>query len=349
MRCIVGQCFNCICIWSLGIFALKVQRESETQGLQSLLNRSSIAISKADNATREARESFLLGRNRSLADEHNHSTWLSRFFRVEGEIWEHALLPFVPHRHITSESGLQHLSSNSAGDGISTKVLVLLCVVLFVFTLVMYFADALGEGQDAPSKLPELLQVIDGCEGTWAHTYRNAEEGGKQRLALDLLYLCGIITPYEFAHVQVSRGHIDECIWIATVMLRQKPIDEWLKDKEGARKTFEMSVTQCFQARTDERAMKEYSSPQVADRMRSGNSSTLSPELDSRSDKKGSSKRQLLREEKEPLLKRCREIMASTRRPPKQPTHASNTASPSAEDPGGLAAVQKSAQHENPE
>jgi hypothetical protein len=86
-------------------------------------------------------------------------------------------------------------------------------------------------------------------KGTWARTYRKADKGSKE--PFQLLFLCGIIPFSEFAHSYVSQEHIDECIWISTQMLRQKPLAEWVSSWEQAMKTFEESVTACFAARTD--------------------------------------------------------------------------------------------------
>jgi len=85
--------------------------------------------------------------------------------------------------------------------------------------------------------------------GTWANTYRRTDTLCKD--ALELLFRCNIIPNEEFAHSYVSQEHIDECVWISTQMLRQKPLEEWVDDWPSARKTFEESVTACFAARTD--------------------------------------------------------------------------------------------------
>lgn len=85
--------------------------------------------------------------------------------------------------------------------------------------------------------------------GTWAKTYRTADQCSQE--ALELLCLCKIIPMKEFAHIHVSQEHIDECVWISTQMLRQRSLEEWVKAWPQAKQTFDESVTACFAARTD--------------------------------------------------------------------------------------------------
>jgi len=103
--------------------------------------------------------------------------------------------------------------------------------------------------QQLPRTHEDLVDGIDGHDGTWARNYRGAD--GKYRDALELLYRCGIIPPQEFACSRVRQDHIEECVWIATYMLRQRPLEEWALGWAEAQVKFEESVLACFTARTD--------------------------------------------------------------------------------------------------
>jgi len=70
---------------------------------------------------------------------------------------------------------------------------------------------------------------------------------------LELLFRCNIISTQEFAYSRVSQEHIDECVWIGTYMLKQKPLEEWVALWQQAQQTFEDSVTACFTARCEAR------------------------------------------------------------------------------------------------
>lgn len=106
--------------------------------------------------------------------------------------------------------------------------------------------------QMSPAKPRSELLAMQGCEGTWARTYRESDEQGKQ--ALELLFRCHIIPTVEFAHSIVGQEHVGECVWIATHMLRDRPLDEWLGVWPEAQRTFEQSVTSCYAARMDVRS-----------------------------------------------------------------------------------------------
>lgn len=209
-------------------------------------------------------------------------------------------------------TGLKHFSSTSMGSMLITKkAFYLMCVMLIIIGLFLcVFSDPMGSEQ------ADLSDVIEGCDGTWAQTYRKA--GSQQRLALDLLYWCKIITPDEFTHGHVGQGHIDECVWIATVMLRQRSLEEWIQNEHEARQAFEKSVTACFQARTDVLDMQKFDAPQSP---RSSGGSAVSAPAQNKTPSSGGTKptvdkKVLSRDSKGQslLVKRCREIMASTTR-----------------------------------
>jgi len=94
------------------------------------------------------------------------------------------------------------------------------------------------------------IQQVEFSDGSWARAFREAR--GQRRDALELLFKCNIISTQEFAYSRVSQEHIDECVWIGTYMLKQRPLEEWVALWQQAQQTFEDSVTACFTARTAE-------------------------------------------------------------------------------------------------
>lgn len=173
-------------------------------------------------------------------------------------------------------------SSLASGDVSFSKIiaLTLFAVVLMGLLLTFCFADDSGGfgSEEASARKPsgseERVEVaqpppsftipqssersantktnllsLEPSPGTWAKTFRNADQSSKE--ALELLFRCNIIPMQEFANSYVSQEHIDECVWISTQMLRQKSLEEWVEAWPEAMKTFEESVTACFAARTD--------------------------------------------------------------------------------------------------
>lgn len=90
--------------------------------------------------------------------------------------------------------------------------------------------------------------TVEFSDGSWAQVYREAR--GEQKEALELLFRCNIISTDEFAFSSVSEEHIQECLWIGTHMLRQKPLEEWVALWQQAQQTFEDNVTASFEARS---------------------------------------------------------------------------------------------------
>jgi len=130
-------------------------------------------------------------------------------------------------------------------------VILLLLVLAVIFCL---YCDGGSEEREPHSPTKEESEqggfaTVEFSDGSWAQVYREAE--GDQKEALELLFRCNIISTDEFAFSSVSQEHIEECIWIATHMLRQKPLEEWVALWQQAQQTFEDEVTACFEARSD--------------------------------------------------------------------------------------------------
>merc|ERR1719478_1928829 len=109
---------------------------------------------------------------------------------------------------------------------------------------------------DASAETPDLAAVVEVGDGSWARTYRHSTSG-EQKEALELLFRTRIISVHEFAHSHASQEHIEECVWIATQMLRQKPLEEWVVWRQQALQSFEDSITAIFAARTTKGYGKE--------------------------------------------------------------------------------------------
>lgn len=62
--------------------------------------------------------------------------------------------------------------------------------------------------------------------GSFARRYHNAK--GQEKQALELLLRCNVIPHEEFYSDNTSHEHIEECIWVAKVMLLQKPLEVWV-------------------------------------------------------------------------------------------------------------------------
>lgn len=110
-------------------------------------------------------------------------------------------------------------------------------------------AVIMAGGRKANTKANLMRIEASDCEGTWVLTYRRADVSSK--VAMELLFRCNIIPVDEFATSQAPQQHIEECVWIATQMLREKSLDEWVDCWPQARREFEQSVTACFAARAD--------------------------------------------------------------------------------------------------
>jgi hypothetical protein len=141
-------------------------------------------------------------------------------------------------------------------------VLCSLMLTLFAMALLLAPWNCLRSHSDhdlsdfQADPLPDLASAVESGNGSWAHTYRRCQ--GEQKDALELLYQCKIVSVQEFTHSSASQEHIDECVWIASQMLRQKPLEEWVVWRQQALQSFEDSITAIFAARTTAVYGKDY-------------------------------------------------------------------------------------------
>lgn len=155
---------------------------------------------------------------------------------------------FDPHGYETHSVNL--LLHRHTSQMIDFGLLVLVVLILSCVSIYLCF-ECSPDDDDSNSPSTEVPQsrfiAVESCSGSWAQIYQEAQ--GDQKEALELLFRCDIISTKEFVFSNVSQEHMQECIWIATHMLRQKPLEEWVALWCEAQQTFEDNVTACFEAR----------------------------------------------------------------------------------------------------
>jgi hypothetical protein len=136
------------------------------------------------------------------------------------------------------------------------KTAQMMAVCLFIFLIIgliwLFLSQDEGTSTESTTNSPtrnlsedEALKL---SENAWPRAYLLANE--EEKKALELLLLCRIIQPDEFANGDVSDQHVEECMWIAKQMLRQKDYVFWTRNPVEAAKAFDESVTSRFPERT---------------------------------------------------------------------------------------------------
>lgn len=215
-----------------------------------------------------------------------------------------------------SESHAGASSRTTDFMGVSmTRVFAFLFMIMITMVSLFIICSS-EETSSAPitAKTREELSGLASCDGTWATTYQEENEQGKQ--GLELLFRCHIIPTEEFAHSKVNQEHINECVWIADNMLKQKKLEEWLEECEQAQLEFEESVTACFAARRDVRS-SFFDSMQGASQSSQSPRSLLASNAGSKNKSGSDAKDDLPPILKTPadrksLMERCRQIMAKS-------------------------------------
>jgi len=235
---------------------------------------------------------------------------------------------------------------------LSLKRILSVGFLMLIITVVLFVVFSVDDEDSpaetlTPAKSRKELAAIEDSDGTWAQTYREADE--QSRLGLELLFRCHIIPTVEFAKSKVSQGHIGESVWIATHMLRQRPLEEWLEKWPEAQKTFEENATACYQARTNVHSSAHEAEPDVqtaktsqkyidrGDADLSPETIPVVPEQSSRprpSDAQGG----ILKTpaDRKSLMERCRQIMAksdSGRKPRESQSGSRSSRTPVGTDP----------------
>merc|ERR1719502_1229795 len=129
---------------------------------------------------------------------------------------------------------------------IFTLTLVLLLMMAYCMSC-MFCDESNADEKQVYSPSKESRGDGSVSQSSWARAYYEAE--GEQREAFELLFRCNIISTEEFACSVISQEHIQECLWIATHMLQNKPLEEWVSLWQQAQQGFEDSVAECFEAR----------------------------------------------------------------------------------------------------
>jgi hypothetical protein len=103
--------------------------------------------------------------------------------------------------------------------------------------------NALSKSCETP-----LPQPLSRNGSSFATRYQQSK--GQDRTALELLLRCNVIPQEEFHSNSVSHEHIEECIWVAKVMLLQKPLEVWVAlGHEDGQKSFQEVVAGMNSAR----------------------------------------------------------------------------------------------------
>jgi hypothetical protein len=285
-------------------YSLKVLRDSAAQNITYEKHETSLSLLLADNTTSDS------GRRGTLL-----SVWASNVtptttaWPTPREAGNVTLLRFPFFARQLTSFGSKKASSFTIDSKIITRLLLCLLISLLCIGLALGYAEksedndsidlprgTLGHYSDTRVLKKPLGVLIDNHDGDWSIRYHNTADQS-QKKAFELLYLCDIIPVQDFLHAKVSQDHIDECLWIANAMLKQKTDRDWVESGVYARDFFNSCVTALYEARSDIKEGQRYEPP-------------LSQSAGTSSEHQATKKRFA----KSTLLERCREIMAETRR-----------------------------------
>jgi hypothetical protein len=143
-----------------------------------------------------------------------------------------------------------HLSAESRlgiVEALMALIILLAFSLLLVYCLSHQFDDAevatLQKGDVSVKERTVAREEVPVPQSSWARSYYEAQ--GKDKEAFELLFRCNIISTEEFACGSISQERIQECLWIASHMLQNKPLDEWVALWQQAQQSFEESVAEC--------------------------------------------------------------------------------------------------------
>jgi len=148
------------------------------------------------------------------------------------------------------------LSSQATTSGSNT--LLLLTVLLWVLVTVFFVVILGGSSEDeSGEEKPEVrdvseprmtchlpVEIID----AYSPSGRSPRTPQQSKDALELCLRCEIFSAHEYSNNRISQEHVDECLWIASRMLQQMPLDAWVDLRERDRQSFEDSVDSILQA-----------------------------------------------------------------------------------------------------
>lgn len=140
-----------------------------------------------------------------------------------------------------------HLAASTAARGTETKFLIVVCVLAVILVSLYYICSREYEESEivtvaarySSPKGNDALIAQEHWDGSWARAYRNADD--KNKGAFEFLFRCHIIPQEEFAHSHCTQEQIDECLWIATYMLNERPLEQWMQLS-----SFEKDPSTCF-------------------------------------------------------------------------------------------------------
>jgi hypothetical protein len=151
------------------------------------------------------------------------------------------LLPETKSRWQAFPVGLmlsQH--STAAREGSGSRI-VFLTIGLILLGFLAYWLSHAEEPEEH-----EHDEAHFSKSSPWEEANRNAM--GMQRESFDLLFKTGIVTKMDRSSETVKRGHIERCLQVAEELLREKPLSEWLKDRESTRRIFEDRLAEAYRS-----------------------------------------------------------------------------------------------------
>jgi hypothetical protein len=207
---------------------------------------------------RRARENLTLKHNLTLRNDlfsfdagslilQNHSA-----FRQLHQVRQESSLAIFMNMLIERSSSLERSSSIEEWAKTAKMMAVCLFIFLVVGLLWLFLSQDDGTSNESPTNSPSRNlsedEALKLSENAWPRAYLLANE--EEKKALELLLLCRIIQPDEFANGDVSDQHVEECMWISKQMLRQKDYIYWTRNPVEAARAFDESVTSRFPERT---------------------------------------------------------------------------------------------------
>merc|ERR1719272_1697450 len=96
----------------------------------------------------------------------------------------------------------------------------------------------------------DMMAVYQSSDGSWARAYHHSAGNPERQEAFELLLRLGIVSSDEFANSLVPPKLIEERLSVATDLLKQKSLKEWVdlceKAQKGNTNTAKASILACF-------------------------------------------------------------------------------------------------------
>jgi len=159
-----------------------------------------------------------------------------------------SLLPHFLSAHFTTST-----STSRSGSDFFVSI-VLLWVLIAVFFVCVWGGFLSNDEAATEVAAGKMSPTIASREGFWACKYQ--ESDGENKEALALLLRCHVVEKEELTQTDVSQEHVEECLWIAKTMLKERPLEEWVALSQDDRQWFQDSVAAVFEARARVQAVE---------------------------------------------------------------------------------------------